>query len=69
MESIIVTTATGTSVPFQYAPTRQFVYVNKLAMTLVDTPSLNLATAADRAAMGNKAALEAKMRSTVRVRL
>ena len=66
--SIIVTTRTGLCVPLEHAPRRQFVYVNKLAMTLVDTPTLGYATAAERAAMGSKVALEAKMHSAVRIR-
>ena len=63
----IVTTSYGESTSVAACPPYEIVYINKLAMTLVDAADLGYASADTRSVMGKKSVIEAKMRSACRV--
>ena len=65
----IVNRADGNSISMETAPHYEVVYVNKLAMLVVDELSLGFTSANTKRLMGNKNEIEARMRSASRVRL
>ena len=68
-EGPVVTNEDGQSISMRAAPVHRIVYVNNLAMVVIHSVGLGFSSDASRRVMGDKAVLDAKMRSATRVRL
>ena len=64
----ILNNAAGDSVSLSAAPFYELLYVNKLAMMVVASPELGFTSTQCIQALGNKTAIDAKMKSTVQIR-
>ena len=67
MEGPIVTASSGHSMCIKAAAPMEILYVNKLAMAVVQEG--RQATADARSVMGNKVELDAKMKSSTRINI
>ena len=65
----IVNRCDGNAISIETAPYNEILYVNKLAMLLVDAADLGFTSAGSKSLMGSKTEIDAKMRSASRVRL
>ena len=66
---LVVTNSDGECVSMKTVPLFDIVYVNRLAMKILDTPELGFSTEYTTRVLGKKSVIEATMRSMTRIKL